>query len=145
MVYFFIFLYSLRRIPRRSLRRSLRNKRKMDGVYNNDIYISVENQEAFNNQMHILDEKLQEIKVIRGELLTYVNDDSTEDSIQEFIMQELFPHRIYVNKYSPEFDDNTYIVELSTENINIYDPGTPFFYWRKDYKNILFEDNDITR
>ena len=111
----------------------------MDGVYNNDIYISDENQEAFNNQMHILDEKLQEIKVIRGELLTYVNADSTEDSIQEFIMQELFPHRIYVNKYSPEYDNdnNTYIIELSTEDkSDSYPDRTPFFYW-KDYEKIL--------
>ena len=119
----------------------------MDGVYNDDIHIyNDENQEAFNNQMHILDEKLQEIKVIREQLLAYTEEESVQDSIQEFIMQELFPHRIYVNKYSPEFDNNTYIVELSTEDkSDSYHPDrTPFFYW-KDYEKILFEDNDVTR
>ena len=144
---------SLRRSSRRSLRRSLRNKRKIDGVYNDDILIYNENQGAFNNQMRILDQKLQEIKVIREQLLAYTIEDCMQDSIQEFIMKELFPHRIYVNQYTPADDDNTIKVELSTKHkdnkggIVEYAGigGTPFYYWKEDYENLLFEDNAIGR
>ena len=53
---------------------------------------------------------------------------------------------IYVNKYIPEYDEYTYIIELSTKQRKESSPYvTPFYYWKEDYLDELERENDIER
>ena len=143
-----------RKSPNKSKKRGKSRRKVLDGAnpdFEEDLeYIDNEVSlsevagyfEGTSESVNNLKKALLKLRSARNELVEKIPDRDYQENVHNFIYRSLFPYPVELIK--DESDDMNEI-KIYLESSSGGDSNIGLYHWNKDYKEDIYEDNDLGR